>query len=75
MIELSRHERDALLDIGGRIYGDGKHPFFWREKSMPKLAAKGLVEPHNTQPRGWRITEAGKAAVLQLRRTANNGGG
>ncbi len=30
---------------------------------MPKLAAKGLVEPHPDQPNAWRITDAGKAEL------------
>lgn len=58
--ELSRHEKAALLDIGR--WGTDS-PFYWREKSMPKLAARGLVEPHPKVKSGWKITEAGCALV------------
>lgn len=59
MLQLSRHEKDQLHAIGG-AYGDGK-PYWWGRKTMPKLAAKGLVERHPYEPTAWRITDAGRA--------------
>jgi hypothetical protein len=57
---LTRHEKDQLYSIGGPIYGKGAR-YFWGKKTMPKLAAKGLVEPHPVDPtNAWRITQAGK---------------
>lgn len=64
MSDLSHHEKIALADIS-RWRG---RPFYWREKSMLTLAAKGLVEPHKDYPRGWQITNAGSTLIETLRR-------
>jgi hypothetical protein len=60
VMDLTRHEKDQLWQIGNGVYGNGRNPYWWGEKTMPKLAAKGLVEPHPGDPRGWRITDAGR---------------
>jgi hypothetical protein len=59
---LSYNEREALRDIGQYR---SESPFFWRAKSMPKLAARGFVEPHPRDARGWRITDAGRAELAK----------
>jgi hypothetical protein len=61
---LSRDEKDQLRAIG-RAYGDGA-PYWWGRKTMPKLAARGFVEPHPDRPKAWRITDAGRAAYAEL---------
>ena len=67
MNDLSHHEKIALIDISTWLGS----PFYWREKSMPKLAARGLVERHPDDPKAWRLTEAGKASVIALRKSGN----
>jgi hypothetical protein len=58
--KLTRHEKDQLYSIGCATYRDGS-PYWWGKATMPKLAAKGLVEPHPDHPKAWRITAAGQA--------------
>lgn len=67
MPKLSRHEQDQILAIGGPVYGDGRPPYWWGKKTMPKLAERGLVEPHPNYPGAWRITDAGRQLVWQIR--------
>lgn len=62
---LSHHERYQLRAISG-VYSDGLDPYWWGEKTMPKLAAKGLVEPFPEKKGAWRITAAGRALALEL---------
>ena len=65
-MKLSHHEKQQLASIGGKVYGDGKAPYWWGAKSMPKLAEKGLVEPHAVKG-AWRITKAGKNLLAELK--------
>ena len=58
---LDLHEASQLRSIGGSVYGDGRSPYWCGARSMPKLAAKGLVERHPEFPKAWRITDAGRA--------------
>ena len=37
--------------------------FWWKKKSMEKLATKGFVEPHPAYPRGFHITNAGRKFI------------
>ena len=60
---LTRFERDQLWYIAGRR---SSAPYFGGKKTMPKLAAKGLVEPHPVYPRGWRVTDAGRDVYYKL---------
>lgn len=64
-MRLSYHEASQLRSIGGRAYVGGTVPYYWGEKTMPKLAAKGLVEPHDVKG-AWRITDAGRVALLAM---------
>jgi hypothetical protein len=63
-MKMTSHELSQLRSIGNRVYVD--RPYWWGPKTMPKLAAKGLVEPHPEQKRAWRITAAGKALHAEL---------
>jgi hypothetical protein len=58
-------EWDQLRSIGH--YADTRHPYWWGEKTMPKLAARGLVEPHKDKPKAWQITEAGREVISRFR--------
>lgn len=60
---LTRFERDALVDIARHQPRSSQNPFWWREKTMPKLAERGLVEPFSDQSSAWRITQAGRDAI------------
>ena len=64
-MELSRFEKDQLYSIGSAVYGTGR-AYWWGKKTMPKLAAKGLVEPHPDERGAWRITDAGRAMYANL---------
>lgn len=57
MLDLTRHEKDQLKSIGESFAENS--PYWWGKKTMPKLAAKGLVEPHPDHAGAWRITDAG----------------
>jgi hypothetical protein len=62
-MKLSRLEEHHLWIIGRPwCVGPRESGYFFARKTMAKLAAKGLVEPHPNNPRGWWITEAGIAA-------------
>lgn len=52
-------EWDQLCAIGGSVYGDGTPPYWWGRKTMPKLAARGLVMSHPKFPKAWCITASG----------------
>jgi len=64
MIELSKLEKKQLRGVGS--FSEDKSPYWWGEKTMPKLAAKGLVESHPEYPKAWRITPAGRLALTML---------
>ena len=56
---LTQRERDALADIKSW----GGHPYTWKQSSMQKLQARGLVRAIGTQgdKTAWELTDEGKA--------------
>ena len=54
--DLSRHEADQLLSICGSYRG---YPYWWGKKTMPKLQARGFVEPHPERKGAYVSTQAG----------------
>lgn len=69
-MKLDRHEETQLHQIGNSVYGEGA-PYWWGKMTMPKLAAKGLVEPCPLFPKAWRITDAGRAVLAEQSATSN----
>lgn len=63
--DLSRLEKEQLLAISYSPYSQGS-PYWWGVKTMPKLAARGLVAPHPKHSKAWRITEDGKVVASKL---------
>jgi hypothetical protein len=61
---LTALEWDQLRACGRHGEYSGNPPYWWGPKTMPKLAARGLVEPHPNYPKAWRITEAGKQLLI-----------
>ena len=58
--KLTEREFKALEEI---YAWDKSAAYWWKHKSMEKLAIKALVEPHPAYPRGYRITDAGRKFI------------
>lgn len=65
-MKLNRFEKDQLWQIGRPPWDRGA-PYWWGVKTMPKLAARGLVEPHPEHRGAWRITDAGRKVLADLK--------